>query len=249
MRFPFSPRTIGYLVEAIASAYSKANMRTLFLKAGIDVGTTEHSSREAAAQTLLLNLREAATEEAHTCGRELVRLVLTDGKPDKWCEPARWWTHLKDAIAADGWDFDDEADRLVPIVPGAPLSEEVNWIERELERRGWATAAGHYLQAVESFAEGQWAAANGQLRTFYESLIRTAAGNQNASGSGQVQAAFKILDSLQRLILGEADFGEQLWGLLHPHGSHPGLSDEDESRFRLLTLTGYARFLLSRLPD
>ena len=27
-----------------------------------------------------------------------------------------------------------------------------------------------------------------------------------------------------------------------------GLSDQDESRFRLLTLTGYARFLLGRLP-
>ncbi|MCZ7537874.1 MAG: hypothetical protein M5T61_19395 [Acidimicrobiia bacterium] len=50
------------------------------------------------------------------------------------------------------------------------------------------------------------------------------------------------------MIADEAGFGKALWKLLHPGGSHPGLSDQDESRFRLLTLTGYARFLLSRLP-
>ena len=34
-------------------------------------------------------------------------------------------------------------------------------------------AAGHYKQALESYADGRWAAANGQLRTFFESTIRT----------------------------------------------------------------------------
>jgi hypothetical protein len=49
------------------------------------------------------------------------------------------------------------------------------------------------------------------------------------------------------LVEGEQQFGKDLWKLLHANGSHPGLSDEDESRFRLLTLTGYARYLLGRI--
>jgi hypothetical protein len=48
-------------------------------------------------------------------------------------------------------------------------------------------------------------------------------------------------------VKGECEFGKALWRLLHANGSHPGLSDQDESRFRLLTLTGYARYLLSRV--
>ena len=106
---------------------------------------------------------------------------------------------------------------------------------------------GHDEQAVENFAAGNWAAANGQLRAFFESVILHAGGTNNAAGSGQVQAAFDGLP-----VAGdrsdEGDFGKKLWQMLHPGGSHPGLSDEDESRFRLLALTRYIRFLLRRLP-
>ena len=102
---------------------------------------------------------------------------------------------------------------------------------------------------VESFAAGNWAAANGQLRTFFESLLRTAGGTGTESGPGQVQAAVDALENAGLLLPDEPEFAKKLWKLLHPGGSHPGLSDEDESRFRLLALTGYARFLLTRLPN
>lgn len=127
------------------------------------------------------------------------------------------------------------------------MPREVTWVGSELQRRGWDVPRGHYEQAVDNFSSGNWAAANGQLRTFFESLIRTAGGTNDASGSGQVQAAFDALDRAGHLIADEAEFGKKLWKVLHAGGSHPGLSNEDESRFRLLTLTGYARFLLTRL--
>lgn len=250
MRFPFSARTTGYLVEAIASAFTQASMQTLFLKAEVDEWSSTEGSKEAIAQKLLRNLRAAGTDEARTGVLELARLILAAAKPvGPPHDPApRWWTNLKDALAADGWDFDAEGDVLVPSIPSAPMVEEISWIERELIRRQWATAVGHYRQAIENFGDGNWAAANGQLRSFYESLLRTAAGNSTSRGSGQVQVAFDTLDSQGILLAGEADFGKKLWGLLHPGGSHPGLSHEHESHFRLLALTGYARFLLSRLP-
>ena len=51
--------------------------------------------------------------------------------------------------------------------------------------------------------------------------------------------------------LPEFDGGRMLhgiWETLHPSGSHPGLSDADEARFRMQLCTGLARFLLKHFP-
>jgi len=248
--FPFSSKTLGVLVDAVVASNTATTMQTLFLNAEVDRWVVEAPNKESTVQRLLRNLRDDETPQAREGAMELVRRMLVRGKaPDEWSEPADWWQPLRDAVAADGWEFDAARDVLVPTVPGAVVADEVSWIEAELARRGWTTAVGHYRQAVASFAAGNWAAANGQLRTFFESLMRTAAGSASGSGSGQVQAAADALDSAGVLLAEESAFVKRLWKLLHPGGSHPGLSDEDESRFRLLTITGYARFLLIRLPD
>lgn len=246
--FPFSSRTVGLLVEAV-SAHTATHMETLFLKAEVDRWRADAApNKEARAQILLRNLRSDGTKDAYNGVLELTRPLLKVGKASSdWNQPSDWWPSLRDAAAADGWEYDETRDVLVPTVPGAQVADEVTWLEEELRRRGWTTTAGHYQQAVESFAAGNWAAANGQLRSFFEDLIRTA-GGRSSGRSGQVQASVDQLDRYGHLITDEGGFVKQLWKMLHSNGSHPGLSDEDESRFRLLILTGYARFLLSRLP-
>ncbi len=251
MPFPFSSKTVGLLVEAISEGHTETKMRTLFLKAGVDSWEPEqYKNKEHLAQQVLYTLRYEVSEGTGADGAlELARLVLVSGKPQGWrYDGAPWFEPLKHSISADGWEFDEGSDEFVAAVPGTQMPEEVTWVGSDLQRRGWTVAQGHYEQAVENFAAGNWAAANGQLRAFLESLIRTAGGTSNASGAGQVQAAFDALDGAGHLIADEADFGKKLWKMLHTGGSHPGLSNEDESRFRLLTLTGYARFLLTRLP-
>ncbi|MCZ7537873.1 MAG: hypothetical protein M5T61_19390 [Acidimicrobiia bacterium] len=175
MSFPFSSRTLGYLVDAISSGYSATGMDTLFLKAEVDGWSRVSGSKAAVVHDLLRNLRDDGGRTACEGAFELARLVLAHGKGGAWDEPARWWTPLRDAVAADGWEFDENSDSFVPLVPGAPMAHETSWIEDELRRRGWTTAAGHYRQAVDNFADGNWAAANSQLRSFCEELLRTAA--------------------------------------------------------------------------
>lgn len=47
---------------------------------------------------------------------------------------------------------------------------------------------------------------------------------------------------------GEYDLLRGLWDLSQHRGSHPGLSDEEEARFRLMFVTSECRFLLACLP-
>jgi hypothetical protein len=238
------------LVDAIVGGYTASSMQTLFLHAeAVSWAVVDAPNKESTVQRLLKNLREDGGEAACRAAMELVRLVLAkgsglelEGRCPSWFEP------LLDSVAADGWEFDLTHETLVPTVPSAAVVEEVGWIERELARRGWSTAAGHYRQAIDALADGNWAAANGQLRTFFEALMVAAGGSTGGGHSGQVQAAADALHAMGRLMPNEAEFVKALWKLLHPAGSHPGLSGEDESRFRLLSLTGYVRFLLIRLP-
>jgi len=250
--FVLSSRSIGNLAEAIQARNSATEMGTLFLKADVDHWEPEGSANKLdRAVKLLKNLRANNSKEANAGALELARLMLAGGKADPTSysrrEPAVWWAPLRDALAADGWEFDEGDDRLVPTVPALRVTEEVTWIEADLKRRGWNTAAGHYRQATDAFASGNWASANSQLRAFFEDLVQNAGDLPTGGGTGQVQRAFDALQAANKLVDGEQQFGKDLWKLLHPHGSHPGLSDQDESRFRLLALTGYARYLLRRV--
>ena len=238
--FPFSSRTLAFLVEAIIASHTKAKMYTLFLKAEVDKWQEDGApNKETLAQSLLKNLKQDSSEESWSRTLELARLVLKAGNPrrSEWDStswqnevvPSSWWIALRDAAAADGWEYDEEEDRFVPTVPAACVVEEVTWIEEELLRSGWTTAAGHYGQAVEGFARGNWAAANSQLRSFFESLLLAAAGQSASPAPGAIQRSIDLLDQNDRLIPDENDFVKSLWKMLHPQGPHPGLSDEDES--------------------
>ena len=250
--FVLSSTSIAVLAEAVEEGNTATTMDTLFLRAGVDSWEPDSPSNKLdRATTLLKNLRADNSKEANAGALELARLMLKrgKGKASAWSEPEPrpWWADLRAAIAADGWELDRDTNRLVPTVPAVQVTEEVTWIDSNLRGRGWTTAAGHYAQAVDAFAAGNWASANSQLRTFFEAVIRNAGGLPERSGHGQVQDALAALDAAGLLLEGEAQFGRDLWKLLHANGSHPGLSDQDESRFRLLALTGYVRYLLQRL--
>jgi len=81
-----------------------------------------------------------------------------------------WWEPLRDALIADGWEYDIESARLTSVVPGVEVPEQLSGLEEELEERGWATAAGHFRQAVAGYGAASWATANSQLRSFLEDM-------------------------------------------------------------------------------
>lgn len=102
-----------------------------------------------------------------------------------------------------------------------------------------------------------WAAANAQFRTFLEGLFDDIA--RHCEGADEV-AALSSENRRQRLAkisFLAADRNEStpdgknyingLFKMLHTDGSHPGLSDEDHSTFRLHVALVTARTFLQRL--
>jgi hypothetical protein len=249
MDFPFTPKTIGVLVEAIATGYTQAKIGTLLLKAGAEDWAPERwDNKEHRMQLVFKSLRGADDPDAATAALELARLTLEAGAPASAGATTHiiWWEPLRDALAADGWEYDIESARLTSVVPGVAVPEHLSGLEEELEERGWTTAAGHFRQAVEGFGAGNWATTNSQLRSFLEDMLPLAAEATDGKRPSSARAALDILKK-EVLLKGEFDFLKGLWTLCQSRGSHPGLSDRAEATFRLMVVTAEARHLLGRL--
>lgn len=161
---------------------------------------------------------------------------------------------FKRALRQDGFDVADGSLR-----PALPKDIGIPHIESELirllEGHGFSTAKGHLDQAFDDHTRGNWAAANGQLRTFIEALFDKIADKLDQSAralkSGQSKrvklAELEFFDSS----LNEWDnhgkgFINGLIKRLHPEGPHPGLSSEDDSTFRMHIVLLTAMLFLRR---
>lgn len=128
--------------------------------------------------------------------------------------------------------FDSEID----------FHKNITLIESLLNKHNLNVAKGHYDQASNAFNRGDWAACNAQIRSYVEELLNRLA--EKITGSIPVSsqdAKISLSKSTPPIFYRELNewldnghgFFETFWKRLHPQGSHPGLSDEDDSIFRL----------------
>lgn len=115
-------------------------------------------------------------------------------------------------------------------------------LERLLKKHNLTTAKGHYNQATNSFNRGDWAACNAQLRSYVEELCLQIANKVTGSTyTDSAQARIALSQSNPPIFYKQLNewkdngqgFFETFWKRLHPQGSHPGLSNEADSIFRL----------------
>jgi hypothetical protein len=143
--------------------------------------------------------------------------------------------------------------RALPVDIELPAAQSE--IDRLLEKHELVTAKGHLTQALDAHARGNWAAANSQIRTFLDALLDEIAVKIDptaaAIGSGQPRRTKLASKGFLSRDLNEWDdkglgFVNGLAKRLHPQGSHPGLSDDEDSTFRLHVVLLTARLLLTR---
>ena len=129
-----------------------------------------------------------------------------------------------------------------------------------LDRFSFKVTKGHLEQGIQNHSQGNWAGANGQFRPFIESLLIEICkfilpNNQCESANTAINLLSKTANpSFLRSDLNEVEnpncnkpFIEGFWKRLHPQGTHPGLSDEEDSTFRYLLTIVVAYYLLRRL--
>ena len=163
-------------------------------------------------------------------------------------------------LKRDGFTVKDgKLRRALPETLALPQAEDE--VHALLDAYHFATARGHLDQAITAHGQGDWAAANGQLRTFVEELFNKIperlnagvidlppAGHQRRQWLATKHPPF-FIGKLNEWRGNGTGFLEGFCRRLHPEGSHPGLSDEDDSTFRLHLVLLTARLLLKRLQQ
>lgn len=192
---------------------------------------------------------DAVVEHAVGIMPELVQ--RWDGEPESLPQHAG----LLRALDGDGFKVAGNAiHRALP--PELELPQAEDEIERLLRNFGFATSKGHLDQARAAHGRGEWASANGQLRAFYEGLFDDMARTLDPGASALLSSENRRARLAQIGFLDEGlnewsqdgkNFVNGLFKRLHPHGAHPGLSDQEDSTFRLHIVLLTARLMLARL--
>ena len=198
----------------------------------------------------------------------IVEGVIADVVPDveergiDWIEPTRATQKLRRELQRDGFVLNEQRGTLQSALPDSvdlpAIDDEVHSL---LARHGLATPVGHLDQAIDAHGRGNWAGANSQIRPFIESLFDEIAGilARAESSSGLPEGGHRRrqwLANLPRPFYGVdlnewthdgKGFLEAFYKRLHEQGPHPGLSNEEDSTFRLHLALLVARMLLRRL--
>lgn len=160
--------------------------------------------------------------------------------------------HLKN----DGFVIrNKDLSRVVPKqIESAEIQDE---LDAYLSKYELIITKGHLDQATDNVRSNNWAAANGQMRTFFESLLinivkKIDPNSTITSGSSAID--FLAQREFFKRSLNEIDenntpygFIKGMWKILHTEGAHPGLSHEGDCIFRYHLLIVTATYYLKRL--
>ncbi|WP_395459879.1 hypothetical protein ACHMW5_36045 (plasmid) [Azospirillum melinis] len=260
----FSRRTVLAAIDVI-DGLNQAQISSFMMELGPSVYT--HVRGEGVSSTKRMNDLKLFVDNhpTHTVDGEPLKTVIVEKAaslvPNR---PAHPWSSsprltpamevFKRILEQNGFVIADGGlRRTLPADLGVPETESE--LMRLLDQHGLTTAKGHLEQAFDAHTRGKWASANGQLRTFFDALLDELAVKLDPSastlGSGQARRGKLAALGFLSLPLNEWDndgkgFINGLVKRLHPQGAHPGLSDEDDSTFRLHTVLITAVLLLRR---
>ena len=268
----FGRTTLIHLVdELVGRAQTHAALDTLLIRFGLeDVAPASLGGLEKRGAKLLKHLVnnpdasgpvgegitfQLAEHVLDQASQKLTRGYYRDRTLSDECP------ELVNSLRQDG--FEIEGSKLVRALPeelGLPESRDE--VHRLLDHFGFAISKGHLDQCISAHARGQWASANANLRTFFESLLddfahhlwpqeatgRNSHGRRELLAQGNAGAQPFLITSLNEWVIGSrGGFIRGAFERLHPEGSHPGLSDEEDSTFRLHLILLTSRHLLRRL--
>jgi hypothetical protein len=258
----FSRRTVLAATDLLENA-GHARITRFLLEYGLENYVLGRSMRDRASgiARYLIENSEVLNDEGQNLTDAVVGELVADavGQCNSYDQFNNRYPALNRALQRDGFTVEGgRLRRALPVALDLPAADDE--VHARLEQFRMKVQSGHLDQAIAAHARGDWAAANAQLRAFAEALFdgiaaslahysglpAPAAGNQSRIWLGQLNPPF-FLAELNEWTGQGTGFLEGFFRRLHPQGAHPGLSDEDDSTFRLHLVLLTARSLLKRL--
>lgn len=189
------------------------------------------------------------------------------------------WKKFVAGLRLDGFDLIEDGDtggggfsfssrwkslriiRMLPdAIPGLSFRGAEDEVNALLDQHGLTVAKGHLSRAMSAYQRGEWSGANGELRNFYESYLNEIAdrlGCQEADSKAKrdflgssVSPAFLLPEYNEwHQNNQKPQFVQGLMSRMHPHGGHPGLSEEEDATFRIQITLITARLFLRRFDQ
>lgn len=250
---PFTRPTIIAAIEFLAATLTQAKFDQAIVRLGFENEIELGPSKSVTAKSALLGkaLMRRSEDVVATVGGSMtlaeavVRAAVDatlphSGKPEQ--------PPFMRGLALDGyvvsWDETSGAPALRTALPqeiDLPVADDE--VHQLLKHFGFHVPLGHLDQAIAAHTRGDWAAANSQIRSFLEGLLDDIAKKIDPQKAGSLSSSenrrafladqeFLSKDRNEWATDGKSYVGG-LFKMLHTHGSHPGLSDDDHSTFRL----------------
>ena len=254
----FTQPSVFHAANLLARRYqTHAEFDNLMLQFGVENSINQGSLQHKAND--LIRFVDAHPDHETPDGREIADAIVEEAvAAGHWASEDE---KLNRALNRDGYVIAESGNEglvlqamMPPVADLATASDEVHVL---LGALGMQTAKGHLDQAIDNHGRGHWAAANAQLRSFVEDMF-----NEIARSLAPTEARGRNSESLRQLLaqisppflssdLGEwspdgKNFVNGLFKRMHGHGSHPGLSEEDDCTFRLHLVLVAARHYLRR---
>lgn len=258
----FSNRTLSCIIDILANGYTDTELRNFFFKYKL-LGTYEQSEQSG---RVTAKKRKVNDVFKHLCGaggdsaaRVLNAIVIEALKKlypqEEWSQRQRQrffgkFPELDAALRADGFQVRD--GELIPVISAfVESAKEEALVERLLDKHGFSIAKNHLKQSYDNYVEGHWEAANGALRSFLQDVF-----DQIALIIAPREAGQKAPGGDRRQLLQEKGFIESnteaklvssFFQFASHKGSHPGISNESDSRLRRYMAVALASYYLEKL--
>lgn len=162
---------------------------------------------------------------------------------------------LVNALEKDGYGLTETSVRK-SLPSQIPFVENEDNLVKILRKRKFDVALGHYEQAIAAHGRGEWAAANAQLRSFVEEFFNRVhevvnSGSATDTHQRKIELAKSgfFSEPYNEFLYNGTGFVEGFWKRLHPQGSHPGLSEQADSTFRLHLVLLVLHYFAERLDN
>ena len=272
----FNNMTIVAAVEVIAEFKSHGDMSVMEVQWGIVGNSSSKAARVAswAQRATMPNAPQVMTENGlMNLPRAFVETAI---KAPPGVRDSDAWKKFVAGLRFDGFEVvETEVSqpatapwqsprtivtlaRMLPAdIPGLNFREAEDEVTTLLVKSGFTVASGHLERAVSAFQRGEWSSANGELRNFYESYLNEIAAHLGCDSQQDSKTKRDFLGRLQPPFLlteynewnennQKPQYVQGLMSRMHPHGGHPGLSEEEDATFRLQITLVTARLFLRR---